>query len=147
MMARQFRGGIGVLAGAFMLSGCLSTTGLDAAVTPAPASASGQATPVNLLAPLRGGLVSRAAFQNMPRADRLAALESEYRALEYTAPGDLVTWKGRGAAGQVIPSQPYRVGSQDCRQYTHTVVASARAPETIRGTACRNADGSWELLD
>lgn len=143
---RRISGGIGSVAGAFLLSGCLSTTGLDAPVV-AVAPPAAQPTPVNLLAPLRGGLVSRSGVQNLSRTDRVAALESEYRALEYTAPGDLVTWNGRGVAGQVVPSQPYRVGSQDCRQYALTVVATARAPETVRGTACRNADGSWELLD
>ena len=63
-------------------------------------------------------------------------------------PGDLVTWQGRsaGLAGQVVASQPYRVGSQDCRQYTHTVTAGTAAPSVVRGTACRNPDGSWTLL-
>ena len=75
------------------------------------------------------------------------ALEAEYRALEYTPSGRPVTWKGSqgNLYGEVTAAQPYRVGSQDCRQYTHTF--SLNGPrQTVRGTACRNPDGSWTPL-
>ena len=101
----------------------------------------------SLLSALDGGLIGRADVARLSRADRIAALQSEYRALEFTAPGDLVTWQGRGGlGGQVVASQPYRVGSQDCRQYAHTVNTGGGAPAVISGTACRNPDGSWTLL-
>jgi surface antigen len=59
-----------------------------------------------------------------------------------------VTWKSDRSAhyGEVMAAQPYRVGSQDCRQYTHTVFSGSGAGATARGTACRNADGSWTPL-
>ena len=50
-----------------------------------------------------------------------------------------------GRAGTVRPAQPYRVGSQDCRQYTHVIQVNG-GPREARGTACRNEDGSWMLL-
>ena len=58
-----------------------------------------------------------------------------------------MTWKGErlGRYGEVVAAQPYRVGSQDCRQYTQTVFTGT-AGATARGTACRNADGSWTPL-
>ena len=57
-----------------------------------------------------------------------------------------MAWKGEiGQLWQVVAAQPYRVGSQDCRQYTHTVVQDGQT-KTARGTACRNADGSWTPL-
>ena len=134
------------------LTGCVSL-GLGGGDTPdAGASAGTVATPaagMSLLEPLDGGLIGRVEAPRIGRADRIAALQSEYRALEFTPPGDIVTWQGRngGLTGQVVPSQPYRVGSQDCRQYTHTINAgSAAAPIVMRGTACRNPDGSWSLL-
>ena len=57
-----------------------------------------------------------------------------------------MTWKGDrlGRYGEVVAAQPYRVGSQDCRQYTQTVFTGGS--RTARGTACRNADGSWTPL-
>ena len=140
-----WRAGVGSLASAIFLSGCLSSGGIGQTIAP-QGPAPGTAANANLLAPLDGGLAGKASGDTLARSDRLMALESEYKALEYTPPGDIVTWNGRSAAGQVVPSQPYRVGSQDCRQYAHTLVLSGRAPQTVRGTACRNADGSWELV-
>jgi hypothetical protein len=69
------------------------------------------------------------------------------RALEHTQSGQPVTWKSdrSGLYGTVVAAQPYRVGSQDCRQYSHTVFASGQS-RNARGTACRNADGSWTPL-
>ncbi len=144
-MAGQLTGRFVTILAVMLVSGCQAISGLDGAAVPTTALAA-QPMPVNLLAPLRGGLVARSAVGDLSRADRTIALESEYKALEYTAPGDLVTWSGGGVAGQVVSSQPYRVGSQDCRQYAHTLAARGREPQTMRGTACRNSDGSWELL-
>ena len=129
------------------LGGCTSLGG-GASQPLSIAGLDGAAASGGLLAALDGGLVGRSDMSRLSRNDRIAALQSEYRALEYTAPGDLVTWQGRsdGLAGQVVASQPYRVGSQDCRQYSHTISSSGSAPAVVRGTACRNADGSWSLL-
>ena len=37
---------------------------------------------------------------------------------------------------------PYQRGGTDCRDYTHTIYINGR-PETARGTACRQPDGTW----
>ena len=50
-----------------------------------------------------------------------------------------------GRYGEVVAASPYRVGSQDCRQYAHTVYTGGQ-PQKARGTACRNADGGWTPL-
>jgi surface antigen len=83
----------------------------------------------------------------MDERDRRIALEAEYRALEYTQSGQPATWKSdrSGRYGTVVAAQPYRVGSQDCRQYSHTVFFSGQS-RNARGTACRNPDGSWTPL-
>jgi surface antigen len=41
-----------------------------------------------------------------------------------------------------VPAAPYRRGALDCRDYTHTIYIDGR-PQTMRGTACRNPDGTW----
>tara|TARA_Y100000815_G_scaffold108865_1_gene97487 strand:- start:39914 stop:40411 length:498 start_codon:yes stop_codon:yes gene_type:complete len=96
---------------------------------------------------LHGGILPEEIKTQMNGATRDAALQAEYQALEYTPAGQKVTWGETGAPlkGEVVPSQPYRVGSQDCRQYTHTVFTGG-APVASRGTACRNPDGSWTPL-
>jgi surface antigen len=79
----------------------------------------------------------------------MAGVDAEYKALESAPAGQSVTWRDErtGRSGTVTASQPYRVGSQDCRPYSHTISASAGGTRTSRGTACRNPDGSWTLLE
>ena len=96
---------------------------------------------------MRGGLVGGSIGAGLSDDEKNRALEAEYRALEYSQAGQPVAWKGDDAAtyGQVVAAQPYRVGSQDCRQYTQTVVQDGQS-KIARGTACRNCDGSWTPL-
>lgn len=96
---------------------------------------------------MAGGLVGGTLGARLDSRDRRIALESEYRTLEYTPAGQSVTWGTRGSRryGEVVAGAPYRVGSQDCRQYSHTVYYDGQ-PQAARGAACRNADGSWSPL-
>jgi surface antigen len=92
-----------------------------------------------------GGLISGTIGAGLSRSARHQALEAEYKALETASAGQPVNWAGGGARGQVIAAQPYRVGSQNCRQYAQTVTGATQ--RMARGTACRNADGSWTVLN
>lgn len=129
------------------LAGC-SATGLGSTATsfvqPEP-----EERPVGaaLLEAMAGGLVGGTIGRGLDTRDRRSALEAEYRALEYTPSGQPVTWRNQraNAYGEVVAAQPYRVGSQDCRQYNHTIFLKGN-PYTARGTACRNANGSWTPL-
>jgi surface antigen len=96
---------------------------------------------------MRGGLIGGPVGNGLSDDERNRALEAEYHALEYGPGGQAVTWKGDHSAtyGQAVAAQPYRVGSQDCRQYTQTVVQDGQS-KIARGTACRNSDGSWTPL-
>lgn len=78
-------------------------------------------------------------------SDKQRALEAEYRALEGAGVGQPVVWSGRNVSGKVVAAAPYQVGSQNCRQYTHTLTADSKDTVT-RGAACRNSDGSWSPL-
>jgi len=101
------------------------------------------ATP--FIASLEGGIVARTGVE-LSDSDRQRALEAEYRALEAAPGGQPVVWSGRGVSGQVVAAAPYQVGSQNCRQYTHTVTAEGKQTQA-RGAACRNPDGSWTPLN
>jgi surface antigen len=96
---------------------------------------------------MQGGLVGGNIGADLSRAEHSVALEAEYRALEYTPSGQKVNWGDRrsGRYGEVVAASPYRVGSQDCRQYGHTVFVDGQQKKA-RGTACRNTDGSWTPL-
>jgi surface antigen len=96
---------------------------------------------------MNGGLIGGSIGNGLTDDEKARALEAEYRALEYAQAGQSVSWKGEdaGTYGEAAAAQAYRVGSQDCRQYTQTVVRNGQQ-KVARGTACRNADGSWTPL-
>lgn len=129
----------GLLA-AVLLQGCASIG--------AARSNSGAAPSESVITALGGGLIGGPIGRDLSSRDRRQALEAEYRALEYGQGGQVIAWKSSRDTnrGEVVAAQPYRVGSQDCRQYVHTLF-TGQASQTARGTACRNADGSWSLLN
>lgn len=121
-----------------LLSGCL-TGGSSGPFSSPP-------KPAPVVRGMQGGLAGVRVGKDLSSADLRSALDAEYRALENTPGGQAVSWKGDDASGQVVAAQPYRVGSQDCRQYAQTVLADGES-ESARGTACRNTNGTWTLLD
>jgi len=86
-------------------------------------------------------------FEMMPSSDRHKALEAEYRALEHGRVEQTVAWQGEGNvnSGTVTAGRFYKVGSQNCRQYSHDFNI-ARTSQHVSASACRNDDGSWSPL-
>lgn len=124
------------------VSGCTTTSG-GVAGTGGTSVATGAGVYITAL---QGGLVSRnAGGAQLSKADMQRALEAEYRALEAAPGGQPVVWQGKGVSGSVVAAAPYQVGSQNCRQYSHTLTMEGRDTAT-RGAACRNADGAWAPL-
>ncbi|KQV32627.1 hypothetical protein ASC97_03415 [Rhizobium sp. Root1203] len=141
MMLRSKGMIVSSLLAAVALSGCQTTKG------GASAGLFGTGKPsasVSIIADLQGGIVGRAGV-TLSDSDRQRALEAEYRALEGAAVGQPVVWSGRNVSGKVVAAAPYQVGSQNCRQYTHTLTVEGK--DTVaRGSACRNDNGSWTPL-
>ena len=92
-----------------------------------------------------GGIVGSEIGRNMDQRDRELAQEAEFDALERGQSGATREWRNpdNGRYGQVVPSKPYKRGAEDCRDYTHTIYVDGR-PQQMRGTACRNGDGTWK---
>lgn len=132
-----------VVAIVLALSGC-STVGGGGGTGPV-ASQGGPAAPETIINAMGGGLIGGPVGAGLSDSDRRLALQAEYRALEHTSAGKAVDWQGSRGSGAVTASQPYRVGSQDCRQYTQAVNVGGQT-RSARGTACRNPDGSWTPL-
>lgn len=132
------------LRGAFfpLVFAAVAASGCSTSTTGRGAEAKGAAL---YIAALQGGLVGRIPGASLSRADTQRALEAEYRALEAAPGGQPVTWQGKDMTGSVVAAAPYQVGSQNCRQYSHTVTTGGREIAS-RGAACRNADGSWTPL-
>ncbi|WP_274629663.1 hypothetical protein [Arvimicrobium flavum] len=133
------------VAAAIGISGC-TTTSIKPSLPSIRGGNDGKVAAA-IIAAMNGGLIGGRIGNGLGERDRAAALEAEYRALEHTPSGQPVTWRGAqsNVYGEVIAAQPYRVGSQDCRQYSHRVSFDGQ-PRTARGTACRNPDGSWTPL-
>lgn len=133
---------VAVLLMAVSLSSCSTTAGKSALGRLSPIRSNSSAT---FITALDGGIVSHTGL-TISDSDKQRALEAEYRALEAAPGGQPVVWSGRNISGQVVAAAPYQVGSQNCRQYTHTVTVDGKAT-VARGSACRNDDGTWTPLE
>ena len=94
-----------------------------------------------------GALIGNRIGAALDDDDRQRAYAAQMSALDNGAPGAPVSWNNpdSGRHGTVVPGPFYDEQGRRCRSYTHTIYIDGR-PETARGTACRNADGSWTPL-
>ena len=62
-------------------------------------------------------------------------------------PGAPVSWRNpdSGRYGTIVPGPQYQQAGRNCRSYTHTIYIDGQ-PQTARGTACRNPDGTWTAV-
>jgi surface antigen len=62
--------------------------------------------------------------------------------------GAPVAWRNpdSGHYGNIVPGPAYQAGGADCRSYTDTIYIDG-VPQTERGAACRNADGTWTAVN
>lgn len=145
------RHGMALLA-VLLLSACTTTSGsnrLDETGEQIAETTAGDEpeTSAFYIQALNGGLISRVPGLKLSSGDKARALEAEYKVLEAAPGGQPVAWEGSGVRGDVVAAAPYQVGSQNCRQYSHSVtVKSAAVPVVARGAACRNKNGSWTPL-
>lgn len=140
---------LALIAALTMLSACATTR--DAADDGGGGTPAGEAArpagSSTIIKSMGGGLIGGSIGAGLSNDEKSRALEAEYRALEYAQAGQPVQWKGDEAStyGEASAAQAYRVGSQDCRQFMQTVNRNGQS-KVARGTACRNADGSWTPL-
>jgi surface antigen len=87
-----------------------------------------------------GGFLGNRIGAALDDEDKRSAYAAQMQALEAGLSGAPVAWRNpdTGRYGNVV-SGPAS-GSQ-CHQYTHTGM-----PQTQRGAACRNADGTWAIV-
>jgi surface antigen len=95
-----------------------------------------------------GGLVGNRIGAALDDEDRRRAYAAQMQAVETGPSGVPVAWRNpdSGRYGDVVPGPAYQANGATCRQYSHTVYVDG-APQTARGTACRNPDGSWTTLN
>jgi surface antigen len=100
-----------------------------------------------MLGAVVGGIVGSDIGKSLDDQDRHAAQDAEFAALERGQSGVGQPWRNAdsGHYGMVVPGKPYKREAQDCRDYTHTIYIEGKS-QTMRGTACRNPDGTWRAV-
>ena len=68
--------------------------------------------------------------------------------LERGQTGQTVAWQNpdNGTTYNVTPIKTYQREGRPCRDYTTTAVIDGQN-QTLRGTACRQSDGTWKTID
>lgn len=97
---------------------------------------------------LLGALVGSSIGRTMDEVDRMRMEETTQGALETNRDYTTSSWvnPNTGVSGTVTPQETYRTNSgQYCREYTQTVTIDGRREEAY-GTACRQPDGSWQIV-
>lgn len=82
------------------------------------------------------------------RLDSTSSTRAASAEREAVANNQTITWNNpqTGNQGSVRPVRTYQNSNgQTCRDYTHTINVEGKR-ETARGTACRQSDGTWQLV-
>ena len=97
---------------------------------------------------LFGALVGRDIGRSMDDADRAYAVGSFGHAMEYAPTCSTIAWNnpGSGSNGTVTPTQTYEPEpGRYCREFQQEVTIGGQIQDAY-GTACRQPDGSWEIV-
>ena len=95
-----------------------------------------------------GGLIGNRIGAGLDDEDKQRAYAAQIQALEEGPSGAPVAWRNpdSGRYGSIVPGPAYDTRGAKCRQYTHTIYIDGK-PQSARGAACRNPDGSWTPTD
>ena len=96
-----------------------------------------------------GGIAGQQIGKRLDEADRAMARQSLGYALEHNASGVSAPWRNpdSGNSGYAVPNRTYETAQgTPCREYTTKVVVGGRE-EQAYGTACRQADASWKVVN
>lgn len=98
---------------------------------------------------LLGALIGSEAGRSLDSADQMAMGRSTQRALETAPSHQSVPWSNpdTGHSGQVIPQPAYtNTQGRYCREFQQTVIVGGQE-QSAYGTACRQPDGSWQMVN
>ncbi len=98
---------------------------------------------------LLGAFVGREIGSSLDEADQTAASRSAQNAFETGRTGQTVAWRNpdSGNEGTITPVRTYEASPGSyCREYQQTVTVGGKTEEAY-GTACRQPDGSWKIVN
>ncbi len=98
---------------------------------------------------LLGGLLGNEVGKSLDKADIAYAERNAQETLEYQQTGATSSWVNpdSGNSGSITPTATYQsAGGEYCREYQQTVTVGGDE-QSAYGTACRQPDGSWKLVN
>lgn len=92
---------------------------------------------------LLGVLIGGAVGRSLDQADYACAGQI----LEYAPNNRAIVWQNpqTGGSYRMVPTNAYQADGRYCREYTSTATVAGRTQQ-IYGTACRQPDGSWQIV-
>jgi surface antigen len=97
---------------------------------------------------LLGGLLGGALGNALDNADREYARRNAHYALESTPAGTRSEWRNpdSGHSGSTTPIRTYQTADGTyCREFQQSIQVAGRT-ERAYGTACRQPDGTWQIV-
>jgi surface antigen len=91
---------------------------------------------------LLGGFLGNRVGASIDQQSQQRAFEAQQAAISQ---GQRTNWNSGTASGYVEPGPVYTGSSGTCRRYTHTIYVNGK-PQAGTGTACRNPDGTWQIV-
>jgi surface antigen len=101
-------------------------------------------TAATIVGTLAGAAIGGAVGRSMDETDRLKTA----LALENVRTGVPSRWRNPDTGNEytVVPTRTHETAEGPCREYTVDAVVGGRQ-DTVYGTACRQADGSWRVTN
>ena len=97
-----------------------------------------------------GALLGSDIGRKLDKYDRIYAVKAQQSALETNKVGQSSSWTNpdSGNSGIIIPTRTIvqKQSGQPCREYQHTITIGGKT-EKAYGRACREADGSWKIVN
>jgi surface antigen len=95
-----------------------------------------------------GGFLGNRIGAALDDEDKRRAYAAQMQALETGPSGAPVAWRNpdSGRYGNVVPGPAYQANGATCRSYSQTIYIDGN-PQAARGTACRNPDRSWTVVN
>ena len=94
-------------------------------------------------------VAAAAATQSLNDADKAFVAEKFNQAMETSLSGQTTSWTTPSGDYQVqlTPAKAYQKADDTyCREFTQAIGESKQAPSTTHGTACRQSDGTWQIV-
>jgi surface antigen len=98
---------------------------------------------------LLGAFLGSEIGKSLDRADQAAMTRTTQTSLETQPTGTTSSWSNpdSGNYGTVTPTRTYQQSSGEyCREYQQTVTVGGQTQDAY-GTACRQPDGSWKVVN